>query len=71
MVTELTEDRQNGTWSVSDLFGQSRNLAVVQEYRVTHQVVPVYFKIKVPLWPGQARPKRNFSFEVNRRFGTT
>ena len=34
---------------------------------------PVDFKTKVPFWPGlarsgQARPKRNFCSEVNRRF---
>ena len=32
---------------------------------------PVDFKTKVPLWPDQARPKRNFCFEVHGRFGTT
>ena len=45
------------------------------DYRVTIPLVqnlPIDFKTKVPLWPGQARiepgqtrPKRNFCFEVN------
>ena len=29
------------------------------------------FKTKVALWPGLARPKRNFCFDVNGRFCTT
>ena len=29
----------------------------------------MYFKTKVPLWPGQTRPKRNFYLEVNGRLG--
>ena len=46
-------------------------------YRVTHQFVtnlPLTSKQKFCFclaWPGQARPKRNFCFEVNGRFPTT
>ena len=46
-------------------------VGVVQGDHSTCSKPPVDFKTKVPFWPGQDRPKRNFSFEVNGRFVTT
>ena len=43
----------------------------VQGDHSTYTKPPVNFKTKVLLWPGLARQKPNFCFEVNRRFWTS
>ena len=54
-----------------ELVSLSRSRNDVQGDHSTCSKPPVDFKTKVPFWPGQARPMRNFGFEVKRRFWTS